>query len=128
MYNITLINLAPDARTFAPLGHVERRGLGVEDLVVLLRNFCEVDPIENTTADAEMRVQVRSESYLIRTEQKKLILYDAHRRDLPAQVFTVEQALAELDGSAAAHRTQSILAARAEVEPGPAATSLPERA
>ena len=116
MYNVILINLAPDARSFVSLAQIERRGVGTEELVVLLRNFCEVDPVENTTADAEIRVQVRNESYLIRTEQGKLILYDAHRRDLPAQIFTVDQAMAELDGTAAAHRTQTILAVRAEAE------------
>src|SRR4051812_30650271 len=128
MYNIVLINLAPDARSFSPLAHVERRGAGTEELVGLLRNFCDVDPVENTTADAEIRVQVRSESYLIRTEQKKLIFYDAHRRDLPAQIFTVEQAMTELDGSAAAQRTRFLMAAQSEVQPGPATPALTERA
>jgi hypothetical protein len=123
MYHVILINLAPDARTFVPLGHVEHRAIGAADLTALLRNFCEVDPVENTAADAEIRVQVRSESYLIRTEQTKLILYDAHRRDLPAQIFTVEQVMAELDGSAAALRTKAILAAR--IEAGMAETAAP---
>jgi hypothetical protein len=124
MYNVILINLAPDARSFVPLGHVEHRAIGAADLTALLRNFCEVDPVENTAADAEIRVQVRSESYLIRTEQKKLILYDAHRRDLPAQIFTVEQVMAELDGSAAALRTKAILAARAEAAPAESASAV----
>lgn len=128
MYNVILINLAPDARSFAPLAHVELRAMGAGDLAVLLRNFCGVDPVENTAADAEIRVQVRNESYLIRTELGKLILYDAHRRNLPAQNFTVEQALAELDGTTAARRTQAILAARAEAELVRAAPVLPERA
>ena len=124
MYNVILVNLAPDARSFAALSHLERRDVGPEDLLVLLRNFCDVDPIENTTADAEIRVQVRRESYLLRTEQKKLILYDALRRDLPAQIFTVEEVMAELDGTATATRTQSIREARAEAEP----VVVPERA
>lgn len=124
MYKVILINLAPDARSFVPLGHVERRGVTTEDLAALLRNFCAVDPVENTAADAEIRVQVRHESYLIRTEQGKLILYDAHHRDLPAQIFTVEQGMAELDGSAAALRTKAILAARTEARPAEPAAPL----
>lgn len=117
MYNVILVNLAPDARSFAALSHLERRGVGTEELVVLLRNFCETDPIENTTAEAEIRVQVRNESYLLRTEQKKLILYDTRRRDLPAQIYTVDQAMAELDGTAATGRNQSVMEARAEAAP-----------
>lgn len=117
MYNVSLVNLAPDARSFAPMSHIERRDVGPEELVGLLRNFCEVDPVENTAADAEIRVQVRRESYLLRTEQKKLILYDTHRRDLPAQIFTVDEAMAELDGTATATRTQSVQSARAETAP-----------
>ena len=117
MYNVFLVNLAPDARSFAPMSHIERRDVGTQELVGLLRNFCEVDPVENTTADAEIRVQVRRDSYLLRTEQKKLILYDTHRRDLPAQIFSVEEVMAELDGTAAATRTQFIREARTEVEP-----------
>lgn len=118
LYHVILINLAPDARSFAALSHIERREVGTEELELLLRNFCEVDPMENTSADAEIRVQVRRESYLLRTEQKKLILYDVHRRDLPAQVFSVEEVMAELDGSAAATRNQSVKEARAEIESG----------
>ncbi len=117
MYHVILVNLAPDARSFAALSHLERRDVGTEELVALLRNFCEVDPIENTAADAEIRVQVRRESYLLRTEQKKLILYDVHRRDLPAQIFTVDEVMAELDGTAATVRNQSVRDARAGAEP-----------
>lgn len=126
VYHVILINLAPDARSFAALSHIERREVGTEELELLLRNFCEVDPMENTSADAEIRVQVRRESYLLRTEQKKLILYDVHRRDLPAQVFSVEEVMAELDGSASATRTKSIMEARAEAGPAAGALLVPE--
>lgn len=128
LFHVSLINLAPDARSFAALSHIERRDVTSEDLLLLLRNFCEVDPVENTSAEAEIRVQVRRESYLLRTEQKKLILYDVHRRDLPAQIFTLEEVMAELDGTAAATRNQSVQQARAELEPVGSALPLPEPA
>ena len=63
-----------------------------------------------------------------RTEQKKLILYDTRRRDLPAQIFTVEEAMAELDGTASAQRTEAILGARAEAASAAGTAPVPERA
>jgi len=128
LYHVILINLAPDARSFAALSHIERRDVTTEELLLLLRNFCEVDPVENTSADAEIRVQVRRESYLLRTEQKKLILYDVHHRDLPAQMFTLEEVMAELDGTAAATRNQSVQVARAGFEPVGETLPVPELA
>lgn len=120
MYNATLINLTPDARTIVHQAHVDRNGLGPDELRELLRNFQEVDPIENAVVEAEIRVQVKGESYLIRTEQRKLILYDVHRRELAGQILDLEQVMVELDGTAAAARQQAIQLARAEAEPGEA--------
>lgn len=114
MYNITLVNLAADARSVATYAHVELRDAKPDALLTLLANFCEIDPIENATGDTEIRVQVRHESYLIRTEQKKLILYDTRHRELPGQIFTLEQVMAELDGTAAAARNLAIQSARPE--------------
>ena len=105
-YNITLVNLAADARTAEiSLVTIDRPGLAPEELQVLLENFAALDAVQNVTADPEIRVQSRRESYLIRTGQKKLFLYDALNRESPAQVLTVPQVLAELDGTAAAGRT-----------------------
>jgi hypothetical protein len=114
MYNVTLINLTPDARTVVASGYQELRGLGDPELRGLLQNFCEIDPVENAAGATEIRVKVRQESYSIRTEQKKLVLYDVHRRDLPGQLFTLEQVMPELDGTANAARIQTILQARGE--------------
>lgn len=122
MYNVSLINLTSDARAVVADAQVDLREVSPAELEGLLRNFCEIDPIENAAGDTEIRVQVRHEKYLLRTEQKKLILYDVNHRDLPAQMLAVEQAMVELDGSAAAARNQSILQARAEsglVDTGP---------
>jgi hypothetical protein len=114
MYNVTLINLTPDARTVIASGYQEMRGLGDPELRALLQNFCEIDPVENAAGATEIRVKVRQESYSIRTEQKKLVLYDVHRRDLPGQLFTLEQVMPELDGTANTARIQAILQSRGE--------------
>jgi hypothetical protein len=109
MYNVTLVNLAADARSAAvSLDRIERRDVSDEDVRRLLQGFCEIDPVENAAVDPEIRVQVRQESYLIRTGQKKLILYDALNRDAPGQMLTVEQVMAELDGTAMAARTAAL--------------------
>lgn len=118
MYNVTLVNLAADARAVATHAHHELRDAKPDDLRALLANFSEIDPIENSAADTEIRVKVRHESYLIRTEQKKFILYDTRNRELPGQIFTLEQVMTELDGTAAAARNQAIQPARPEAGTG----------
>lgn len=123
MYNVTLINLTADARSVAALAHVEQRDLAAEALGTLLRNFCEIDPLENAVTDAEIRVQVRRESYLIRTQQKKLILSDVNNRELMAQILTVEQVMRELDGTASSARHEAISLARAEAAPAETETA-----
>lgn len=105
MYNVTLVNLAADARSAAvTLVPIEKSALSLEDLRALLQNFCDLDPVQNVVADPEIRVQGRTGRYLIRTGQKKLFLYDVLNRENPAQVLTLPELMAELDGSAAAAR------------------------
>lgn len=122
-YHIFLVNLSADARAVATGTRSELRDAGADALQELLRNFCAIDPIENALGDTEIRVHVRHEKYLLRTEQGKLILYDVNQRDLPAQILTVAEALHELGGAAGAARHQAIQLARAEagpvVAPGP---------
>jgi hypothetical protein len=119
MYNVTLINLAADARSTAvDLERIERPGVADEELRRLLQNFCEIDAVENAAADPEIRVQVRQESYLIRAGQEKLVLYDVLNRELPGHSLTVAEVMAELDGTAIAARTTPILV---PVQAGPGA-------
>lgn len=113
MFNLVLINLTPDARQMARDAYLEQHNVGLDALRVRLEGFCEIDPIENSAGDTEIRVQVRNEKYLLRTEQRKLVLYDVNRRDLPGQLLTVAQALVELDGTAAAARRDAVEQARA---------------
>lgn len=122
MYSVILVNLSADARTVAVLAHVERRNVAPVELEVLLQNFCGIDPMENADADTEIRVQVRNENYLLRSAQGKLILYDAHRREFPAQILSIAEAMRELDGTATTARLQTILQARVEAEPAPPIT------
>jgi hypothetical protein len=112
MFNLVLVNLTPDARAVSVHAHVEQRNVSPEALRALLVNFCEIDPIENAAGETEIRVNVRHERYLLRTEQRKVILYDVNQRDLPAQMLSVGQAMVELDGTAAASRQQAIQQAR----------------
>lgn len=123
-YHIYLVNLSADARAVAAEARRELRDADTAVLEVLLRNFCTIDPIENALGETEIRVHVRHEKYLLRTEQGKLILYDVNQRDLPAQILNVEEAMQELGGAAGAARNQVILQARAEA--GPAVVSGPE--
>jgi hypothetical protein len=112
MFNLILVNLTPDARAVAAHAHVEQRNVTSGALRGLLGNFCEIDPIENAAGETEIRVNVRHEKYLLRTEQRKVVLYDVNQRDLPGQLLTVDQVMVELDGTAAAARQQAVQQAR----------------
>ncbi len=109
-YNVSLVNLDANLRPVAgSLATIERPGISESDLRTLLLSLCEIDAVENAVAEPEIRVRVRNESYRILTGQKKLMLFDAIRRELPALVLTVEEAMAELNGSAAAARHAAVL-------------------
>ena len=124
MYNVSLINLAADARSAASsLVNIERPGLTDAELRALLQSFCDIDAVENALAEPEIRVKVRNESHLIRTGQKKLMLYDVTRRDLPALVLTLDEVMAELDGSAQAARSATFTALP---EAAPGASVMPD--
>jgi hypothetical protein len=106
MFHVTLLNLAPDARsTTEGGGPVELGQLSAEELTALLNVFTELDAVENMKVDPEIRVQSRRDRYTIRTGQKKLFLYDARRPSDPAHVLNAAEIIAELDGSAVAKRT-----------------------
>jgi hypothetical protein len=112
MYKVTLINLAADARSVTPApSQIQRADVADAEMRQLLQNFSEIDAVQNATADPEIRVQVRAESYLLRTGQKRLVLYDVQNRDLPGHSCTVAEAMTELDGSAAVQRLQATFAA-----------------
>jgi hypothetical protein len=112
MFNLVLVNLTSDARAVAAHAHAEQRNVSPEALRALLANFCEIDPIENASGETEIRVNVRHEKYLLRTEQRKVILYDVNQRELPGQMLSVDEAMVELDGTGAAVRQQAIRQAR----------------
>jgi len=102
---VTLVNLTADARSAGEsLPRIDRPAVSAEEVRALLRNFLEIDPVENAVAEPEIRVKVRNESYLIRTGQKKLLVYDVARREQPALILSLDEVMAELDGSAAGAR------------------------
>jgi hypothetical protein len=120
MYNVTLVNLAADARSAAVVWEkIERPEVSDEELRRVLQNFCEIDAVENAAADPEIRVQVRQQNYLIRTGQGKLVLYDVLNRELPGRSLAVAEVMAELDGTAIAALTKSPFVP-AEAGPGAA--------
>lgn len=106
MLNVTLVRLAPDARSadiaFGQAGVVE---LSTEEFTERLEAFRELDPLQNAHADPEIRVQSGGQKYVVRTGQGMLFLYNVRDHTQPAQVLTTAEVLAELDGSANAART-----------------------
>ena len=109
MYDVVLCKLAADAHSAADsFARTERNGLTESELRVLLESFCGIDAVQNVVAIPEIQVKTGNESFLIRTGQKKLLLYDAVHRELPALVLSVDETMAELDGVALAARNTSI--------------------
>lgn len=105
MFNVTLVNLARDARSAAAgLGATKLERIPASEFAALLESFRGLDPLQNT-ADPEIRVVTSQGSFLIRTERGKLFLYDARDRTAPAHELPVSEIIAELDGTAAAART-----------------------
>ncbi len=107
-YHVTLINLSADAQSVVEDTKLDRRGVADDEMRRLLETFCTIDPVANATTEPEVRVLVRAESYLIRTGQNKLLLYDARNHEAPGEILTVDQVMAELDGSALAAWAASI--------------------
>jgi hypothetical protein len=106
MFNVTLINLSPDARTVvADSGPVNLGSIPAGELTRLLETFVGIDALQNSKADPEIRVQVRRDRFIVRTSNGKLILQDARNLSEPAYVLSAGEIIAELDGSAAARRT-----------------------
>src|SRR4051812_38259943 len=126
-YFVSLINLAADARaTAAASSKIDRRDVAAAEVLGLLRNFCEIDAVENATADAEIRVQAGGRSWLVRAGQKKLLLYDAINREAPGDILTADEAMAEMDGSAARTRSPFLWQEPAEL-PSTEIPAAPER-
>ena len=110
MFNVTLVNLASDARSAsADRGSSDLGTLTADELTALLENFRELDPVQNHDAEPQIAIATRREKYFVRTGQKKLFLYNARHHDEPAHTLTAAEIIAELDGTAAAARTVSTL-------------------
>jgi hypothetical protein len=129
LYNVSLVNLAPGARSAGEsLPRIDRPAINGEEMRALLRTFAEIDPVENAVAEPEIRVKVRHESYLIRTGQKKLMLYDVARRDQPALILSLDEVMAELDGSAAEARATEAALHQQAAQERPVTLPLPDYA
>ena len=110
MFNVTLVNLASDARSAsADRGSSDLGTLTADELSALLENFRELDSVQNLEADPQIAVATGRERHVIRTGQKKLFFYNARHIDEPARTLTATEIIAELDGTAAAARTVSTL-------------------
>ncbi len=105
MYRVTLIHLSPDAGSTGAESRVDHGKMSGGELREMLVNFCAIDEVEHATIEPEIRVQVRDESYVLRAGHKNLVLYDVLDRAAPGQVVSVDEAMAELDGTARAART-----------------------
>jgi hypothetical protein len=127
MYHVTLVNLAPDARSAdVYLGASKSRTCSAAELGALLNVFRELDPLQNVEADPEIRIHHRSSRYTVRTGQGRLLFSDANDSTQPTLVLSVAEILAELDGSAAAARTRAPFSIAERPELGAAVQEVPK--
>lgn len=111
-YSVILVNLTPDARLADPaLGRRPAVNFSPTELGTLLNTFCELDPLQNVSADPEVHVHHGSERYIVRTGQKRLALYNARDNTQPALVLTTDEIISALNGFPAADRTIAPLSA-----------------
>ena len=126
IFKTTVVNLSSDGRKAVEGGGpVEVGSLDAEQLHTLLETFAELDPVENTRADPEIRIVVRRDRFIVRTGQKKLFFQDVRNLSEPTYVLSAEDIIAELDGTAAAKRTAPPFAMAAAPAPEPVAVVLP---
>jgi hypothetical protein len=127
MFRTTLVNLSPDATQASP--DFGPRSLGTQsrdEVRALLEQFRTLDAVANAKADPEILLETRREKHLIRTGQNRLYLYDPRDALAPALVLSVDEIIAELDGTAAAARTRApFVAAAAPADEGPTPVRLP---
>ena len=115
VFSITLVNLQSDASRASPdFGRKVVDNISAEELRLLFERFCAIDPIQNVEAEPEIIVEYRRKQSIVSTGQRKLYLRSARRTDEPVLVFTPQDIIAELDGSAMTARTQRTVPARAD--------------
>ncbi len=86
MFHVTTLNLTPDLRTAAAnAGTCDFGELDAEQLIALLENFREIDPVQNHENEPQVIIEAPAGKFRIRTGQGKLFLY--HARDA-AKAYT----------------------------------------
>lgn len=108
MFRTTLINW--DHETAQAALEMPPRPLGLlsaGEVRALLEQFRALDAIQNAEVDPEIHLEVRRHKHVVRTGQGRLFLSDPRNMFEPALVLTIDEIIAELDGSAAAARTRA---------------------
>jgi len=101
MFKVSTNNLAPDARSAAAdLGTQVVGELDAGKLLALIEAFRELDSIQNVEADPQIAIQARAGKFVVRTDHKKLFLYNAQNSTDPAVELTAAEIVAQLDHTA----------------------------
>src|SRR5687767_14606111 len=98
MYQVTLVNLTPDAsEADASLGTGKLGLLSADAIARLLEAFRKIDPMQNVEAEPEIQLRCRGARYVVRTAQGRLLFRDAGDLSQETVPLTVAEILAELD-------------------------------
>jgi len=108
MYQVTLVNLSPDARQAGrELGASASRTCEQHEVRALLEAFRGIDPNHNVDPEPEIRIQYRDARGVVTVAHGRLLFSDARDRMRPTLALGVSEIMAELDGSAAASGTSA---------------------
>lgn len=74
------------------------------ELLQVLMIFQEMNPVQNFTAEPQIQILVKADKYFVRTDLKRLLLYNSRKQHEPALVMEPQQIITEIDDSAAKER------------------------
>lgn len=98
MFRITSVNLSSDTRSAS--SDFGRKYIGEyspAQAVELLERFRQIDLVENYESEPEIVFETRAIKAVVRTDQRRLYLYNSKHIDEPALVLPAELIPAELD-------------------------------
>jgi len=78
--------------------------LGSLEVLHVLMIFQEMNPVQNFTGEPQIQINVKGEKYFVRTDLKRLMLYNSRKLHEPALVMEAQQIITEIDESALKER------------------------
>lgn len=100
-FEVALLHcILAESRILAAKGRHDCGRMDGGELLNLLRAFQDTNPIQSFEGDPEIQITTRYDRFTVRTDLRRLMLYDVRNPSAPAMVLPPEELLAEVNGSA----------------------------